>query len=71
MSRPRRMDEAAPVEGVSQLVERFNQCGLAVLVIAQGRGRKPTYDLQARERVVQEVQPSRIGCSIKRPSGPG
>lgn len=43
-------------EGVSQLVERFNQRGLAVLVIAQGRGRKPTYDLQARERVVQEVQ---------------
>jgi len=43
-------------EGVSQLVERFNQRGLAVLVIARGRGRKPTYESQARERVVQEVQ---------------
>jgi transposase len=43
-------------EGVSQLVERFNQRGLAVLVIAPGRGRKPTYDAEARTRVVQEVQ---------------
>lgn len=43
-------------EGVSQLVGRFNQRGLAVLVIAQGRGRKLTYELQAREQVVQEVQ---------------
>src|ERR1700730_1589426 len=42
-------------EGVSQLVERFNQRGLAILIIAQGRGRKPTYGLQARECVVQEV----------------
>jgi transposase len=43
-------------EGVSHMVERFNQRGLAVLMIARGRGRKPTYDLSARERVVQEVQ---------------
>jgi transposase len=43
-------------EGVSQLVERFNQRGLEVLVIARGRGRKPTYDARARERIVQEVQ---------------
>jgi transposase len=43
-------------EGVSQLVERFNQRGLAVLVIAGGRGRKPTYDAEVRTRVLQEVQ---------------
>lgn len=43
-------------EGVSQLVERFNQRGLAVLVIASGRGRKPTYEAKVREQVVQEVQ---------------
>lgn len=43
-------------EGVSQVVERFNQRGLAVLVIAGGRGRKPTYDGGVRERIVQEVQ---------------
>jgi len=43
-------------EGVSQLVERFNQRGLAVLVIASGRGRKPTYEAEQRARVVQEVQ---------------
>lgn len=43
-------------EGVSQLVERFNQRGLAVLVIASGRGRKPTYEAEVREQVVQEVQ---------------
>jgi transposase len=43
-------------EGVSQLVERFNEHGLAVLVIAPGRGRKPTYDEEMRARVLQEVQ---------------
>jgi transposase len=49
-------------EGVSQLVERFNQRGLAVLVIASGRGCKPTYGTEARARVVQEVrrQPDRL-----------
>ena len=50
------------MEGVSQLVERFNQRGLAVLVIAPGRGCKPTYDVEVRARVVQEVQrrPDRV-----------
>jgi transposase len=43
-------------EGVSQLVERFNQRGLASLVIASGRGRKPTYADEARSQVVQTVQ---------------
>jgi transposase len=43
-------------EGVSQLVERFNQRGLAVLVIASGRGRKLTYHTEDRARVLQEVQ---------------
>jgi transposase len=43
-------------EGVSQLVERFNQRGLAVLMIAPGRGRKPTYHAEERARVLQEVQ---------------
>ena len=49
-------------EGVSQLVERFNQRGMAVLVIAPGRGRKPTYGAEERARVVQEVrrQPERL-----------
>jgi len=49
-------------EGVSQLVERFNKLGLAVLVIARGRGRKPTYEAQARARVLQEMrrQPDRV-----------
>ena len=43
-------------QGVSQLVERFNQRGLAVLAIAPGRGRKLTYEVQERTRVLQEVQ---------------
>jgi transposase len=43
-------------EGVSQLVERFNQRGLAVLAIAPGRGRKLKYEVQERTRVLQEVQ---------------
>jgi transposase len=37
-------------------VERFNQRGLAVLVIAPGRGRKPTYHAEERAQVLQEVQ---------------
>ncbi|GHO51201.1 helix-turn-helix domain-containing protein [Ktedonospora formicarum] len=49
-------------EGVSQLVERFNQSGLAVLLIAQGRGRKPIYGVHERGLVIQELQrqPDRI-----------
>lgn len=43
-------------EGVSQLVERFHQRGLAVLLIAPGRGRKPTYLVADRQRIIQEVQ---------------
>src|SRR6266568_7653203 len=48
-------------EAVSQLVERFNQRGLVVLVIAPGRGRKPTYGAEARAQVMQEMrrQPDR------------
>jgi transposase len=43
-------------EGVSQLVERFNERGLVILVIARGRGRKPTYHTEERARVLQAVQ---------------
>jgi transposase len=43
-------------EAVAQLVVRFNQRGLAVLEIAAGRGRKPTYTSQQRARVLTEVQ---------------
>lgn len=43
-------------DGVSQLVERFNQQGLAALLIAPGRGRKATYTLEQRERIVQEFR---------------
>src|SRR5258708_20039709 len=57
-------------EGVSQLVERFNQRGLAVLVIASGRGRKPMYGAEARARVVQEGrrQPHRLSDQSATPS---
>lgn len=43
-------------EAVAQLVRRFNQRGLAVLEIAAGRGRKPTYTSEQRTRVIAEVQ---------------
>ena len=43
-------------DSVSQLVERFNQRGLAALLIASGRGRKATYTLQQRGRIVQELR---------------
>jgi transposase len=45
-------------EAVAQLVERFNQRGLAVLEIAPGRGRKPTYTSEQRGRVLVEVERS-------------
>lgn len=43
-------------DSVSQLVERFNQRGLAALHIASGRGRKVTYTQTQRDRIVQELQ---------------
>jgi transposase len=43
-------------DSVSQLVERFNQHGLAALCIAPGRGHKETYTSAQRERIVQELR---------------
>jgi transposase len=43
-------------DSVSQLVERFNQRGLAALLIAPGRGRKETYTPEQRERIMQEFR---------------
>jgi transposase len=43
-------------DSVSQLVERFNQHGLAALQIAAGRGRKVTYTAAQRERIIQELR---------------
>lgn len=43
-------------DSVSQLVERFNQGGLAALQIAVGRGRKETYTSEQRTRILAEVQ---------------
>lgn len=43
-------------DSISQLVERFNQHGLSALLIAPGRGRKPTYTSEQRARIIAEVQ---------------
>ena len=43
-------------EAVAQIVERFNQRGLAVLETAAGRGRQPTYTSEQRARILAEVQ---------------
>src|SRR5262245_44230176 len=43
-------------DSVSQLVQRFNQRGLAALPIAGGRGRKARYSAAQRERILQELQ---------------
>jgi transposase len=54
--------QAASVAGfkearsVSELVERFNEHGLAGLAIAAGRGRKPTYTSEQQARIIAEVQ---------------
>ena len=41
---------------VAGLVQRFNARGLAALCIAGGRGRTPTYDAEARAKVVATAQ---------------
>jgi transposase len=41
---------------VAKLVTRFNRQGLAALAIAAGRGRKPTYDAEARAQIVATAQ---------------
>ncbi len=43
-------------KGVGQLVKRFNAEGLAALLIAAGRGRKPTYTSEQHARIITEVQ---------------
>ncbi len=43
-------------DSVSQLVERFNEQGLTALLIAAGRGRKPTYTVEQRQRMLQEFK---------------
>ncbi len=43
-------------QGVSVLVRRFNERGLAALGIARGRGRKATYAPAARARIVACAQ---------------
>jgi hypothetical protein len=43
-------------DSISQVVERFNQHGLAALHIAAGRGRKVTDTPAQRERMIQEVR---------------
>jgi transposase len=45
----------AEAHSVSQLVERFNRQGLAALLIASGRGRKPTYTSEQHKRILAEV----------------
>lgn len=43
-------------DSVSQVVERFNQQGLAALLIAPGRGRAETYTSEQRARILQEFR---------------
>jgi len=41
---------------VANLVARFNQRGMEALMIAAGRGRRPTYDPTARAQIVRVAQ---------------
>jgi transposase len=41
---------------VANLVARFNRHSMTALTIAAGRGRTPTYDLHARQRIVATAQ---------------
>jgi transposase len=46
----------AEARSVRELVERFNEHGLAAFSIAAGRGRKPTYTSAQQARMLQEIQ---------------
>jgi transposase len=46
----------AEARSVREVVERFNEHGLAALSIAAGRGRKPTYTSEQQARILREVQ---------------
>src|SRR5260370_12963369 len=46
----------AEARSVSELVERFNEHGLAALSIAAGRGRKATYTSQQQALILAEMQ---------------
>src|SRR5437879_10984947 len=54
----------AEARSVSELVERFNEHGLAALSIAAGRGRKTTYTSEPQALILAEVQrtPARKGA---------
>jgi hypothetical protein len=62
VAEPQTLTQAARVAGfkrvasVSHLVDRFNQRGLAALLIAPGRGRKRTYGSTERTRILAEAQ---------------
>jgi transposase len=43
-------------KGIGKLVKRFNAHGLAALLIAAGRGRKPTYTSAQQALILAEVQ---------------
>ena len=43
-------------DSVMKLVKRFNQHGLSALLIANGRGRKPTYTDEQRSQILVELQ---------------
>jgi Homeodomain-like domain len=45
-------------DAVSHLVARFNVAGRAALTPRHGGGRQPTYDPQARARIVAEAAPT-------------
>src|SRR5262245_16914054 len=42
-------------DAVAHLVARFNREGLAAVTPRHGGGRAPTYDSEARDRILQEV----------------
>lgn len=46
----------AEARSVSELIERFNEHGLAALSIAAGRGRKATYTSEQQARILAEMQ---------------
>ena len=51
-----RLSGFSSADSVSQLVQRFNQQGLAALSIAAGRGRKPTYTSRQRQQILEQLR---------------
>ena len=57
-------------DAVAHLVASFNAEGLAAVVPGHGRGPRPVYGPEQRERILAHARRARTGNRMARPPGP-